>query len=142
MKTLLRASLVVSFHILFLLGLSFGQDIPQKQVEITWSVENVEEDIQHYQLYVSDSKDLSTFEPAGEKINFSPLADVDQKRLSTNYTFDAPKNAVTVKWFTVTAIDTSKNESSKAEPIKVTVDNMPPEPPKQLTITVVIRPKQ
>lgn len=109
---------------------------------MSWQVDNAEPDVQHYQLYVSNTGEEGSFGPAGDRLNFSPSASDNPPRLSTSYTFSAPVGQVTRRWFTVTAIDTSGNESQPATPVEVVVDQEPPGPPEGLRVVVVIQVQQ
>jgi hypothetical protein len=126
-----------------ILALSFAvatvnaQSVTEKQVAISWDA-GQEADIQYYQLYVSASGNDAEYGPAGEPIPFNPNAPDAPATLSADYTFQAPAGEVTTRWFKVTAIDTSGNESAPSEAVSVSVDNEPPSPPENLRVTILI----
>lgn len=114
-----------------------AQTATDKQVAISWDA-GTEPDIQSYQLYVSSTGDDADYGPAGDPIMYNPNEPDAPTTLSTNYTFVAPAGEVTTRWFKVTAIDTSGNESAPSEAVSVTVDNQPPGPPQNVRVEVII----
>lgn len=128
---------IVLLCTLLLFGTAMGQTASDKQVALSWDA-GTEPDIQYYQLYVSPTGDDADYGAAGNPIPFNPNDPEAPTTLSTDYTFSAPAGEVTTRWFKVTAIDTSGNESLPSEAVSVTVDNQPPEPPTNLRVEVLI----
>lgn len=114
-----------------------AQTITDKQVAISWDAGS-EPDIQTYQLYVSSTGADDSYGPAGNPIPFNPNDPNAPATLTTNYTFVAPVGEVTTRWFKVTAIDTSGNESDPSEAVQVSIDQQPPSSPTGIRIEVLI----
>lgn len=139
----IRLTIILLFFLLGALCLTANvasaQSITQKTINVSWSVENVEEDIAAYQLYAGDTNDAAALQPVGERILFNPLDNPNSlTRLSTDYVLEAPEGQVTYKYFAVTAIDTSGNESNLSSISGAVVDNEPPAPPSGFRVEVQI----
>ena len=104
----------------------FGQEV-SRVIDLSWQTEGAEPDVQYYQVYAGDSD--TTLVKFGEPIAFNPNDPSAPTNISFGYDLVVPANSVVVKWFSVTAIDTSGNESLLATPISVTIDNEPPAAP-------------
>jgi fibronectin type 3 domain-containing protein len=128
--------LMVCLILLFAGNLN-AQSVTDKQVSLSWDA-GTEPDIQYYQLYVSTSGDDAEYGPVGDPISFNPNDPTAPATLSASYTFQAPAGAVTTRWFKVTAIDTSGNESAPSEAVLVSVDNEPPSAPTGIRVAVII----
>jgi hypothetical protein len=74
----------------------------------------------------------------GDPIPFNPNDPASPASMTFNYDLTVPADSVVTKWFSVTAIDTSGNESGLATPVSVTIDNEAPSAPTGLTVTVRI----
>lgn len=137
MKKLAIAIILMMAFVIVAFGAQ-AQTATDKQVSISWDA-GPEPDIQYYQLYVSSTGDDAEYGPAGDPIPFNPNEPDAPATLSTSYTFVAPAGAETTRWFKVTAIDTSGNESAPSEAVSVTVDNLAPAPPTNLRVEVLIQ---
>jgi len=133
LSTILMVILALSFAV----TTANAQSVTDKQVSISWDAGS-EPDIQYYQIYVSSSGDDAEYGPAGEPIPFNPNEPSAPATIQAEYTFHAPAGEVTTRWFKVTAIDTSGNESDPSEAISVSVDNKPPSPPTGIRVEVLI----
>lgn len=123
--------LVVAF---FLCGTAQAQST--KTVDVFWQTEGAEPDVQYYQLYVGDSD--TTLQRFGDPILHNPLNPDAPSEIHIDYPLEVPAGETVVRWFSVTAIDTSGNESALATPVSATVDNEAPGAPRGLTVTVRI----
>jgi hypothetical protein len=130
-------ALVIGIALMVLPVALQAQTAADKQVAISWDA-GTEPDIQYYQLYVSSTGNDAEYGPAGDAIPFNPNDASAPTTLSTNYTFLAPEGETTTKWFKVTAIDTSGNESLPSEAASVTIDNQAPPAPTGLRIEILI----
>ena len=137
------------FGLLFLLGAILismayvkpvhAQSVPDRVIKLSWSVSNAEDDVKGYQVYISDSP-TEGWSPAGDFIDFNPMANTEGvTTLSSNYELVVPTGQVVTKYFTVTATDTSGNESAFASPVSVVIDKQPPAPPTGFTVVVEIK---
>jgi hypothetical protein len=114
----------------------FGQETTNKVIDLTWQTDNAEPDVQYYQIYSGDSD--TTLVKFGDPIAFNPNDPDAPTSLTFNYDLVVPADSVVVKWFSVSAIDTSGNESGLATPISVTIDNEAPAAPTGLTVSIRI----
>jgi hypothetical protein len=112
----------------------FGQEMTNKVVDLTWQTDNAEPDVQYYQIYSGDSD--TTLVKFGDPIPFNPNDPAAPTSMTFNYDLTVPADSVVTKWFSVTAIDTSGNESLLATPVSVTIDNEAPSAPTGLTISI------
>jgi hypothetical protein len=125
--------------IIFCLAVAFpaaAQDAINKVIDLRWQTEGAEPDVQSYQLYAGDSD--TTLVPFGDPIPFNPNAPDAAEQLTADYTIAVPAGQEVTKWFSVTATDTSGNESGLATPVSVLIDNQPPAAPQGLTVTIRI----
>ena len=104
-------------------------------VTVSWQTDNAEPDVQYYQVYMGDSD--TTLVPFGDRIFFNPN-DSPATTLTVSPDIEVPAGGEVTKWFSVTAIDTSGNESSLATPVSVTIDAKPPAAPTGLTVVINI----
>lgn len=111
-----------------------AQQATSKVIDIYWQTAGAEPDVQYYQLYTGPSDtELQAF---GAPIPFNPNAADAPEQVNVDYTLEVPAGEEVTQWFSVTAIDTSGNESALATPVSVTVDNMAPSAPQGLTVTI------
>jgi hypothetical protein len=113
-----------------------AQEAVEKAIDLRWQTEGAEPDVQFYQLYAGDSD--TTLVKFGDPIPFNPNAPDAAEQLTADYTITVPAGQEVTKWFSVTAIDTSGNESDLATPVSVVIDNQPPGIPQGLTVTIRI----
>lgn len=111
-----------------------AQDAIDKVIDVRWQTEGAEPDVASYQLYAGDSD--TTLVAFGEPIPYNPNEPDAAEQLTADYTMTVPAGEVVTKWFSVTAIDTSGNESDLATPVSVVVDNQPPAAPTGLSVTI------
>lgn len=128
---------VIALFVMSMASYAIAQTVTDKQVSISWDAGS-EADIQTYQLYVSSTGADDSYGPAGDPIPFNPNAPDAPATLTTNYTFVAPAGEVTTRWFKVTAIDTSGNESDPSDAVQVSVDQQPPSAPTGVRVEVLI----
>jgi hypothetical protein len=144
---MMKKILSVLFDAFFVMTLCMGTlaYAAEEAVDITWSLENVEPDVQYFRLYVNDTDDFSTATQLGEDMAYNPNGG--------NEVFQFPSMSLTIpddqdvtKYFWVTAVDTSGNEcgpgythqkciDNPPEMVAVQFDNLPPLPPTGLTVT-------
>ena len=127
-------SILIAAAIVLLFSFAVQAQEVTKVIDVRWQTDNAEDDVQSYQLYAGDT-DL-TLVRFGDPIPFSPLAADAPEQLTANYDMVVPAGQTVTKWFSVTAIDTSGNESLLATPVSVVVDNQPPAPPQGLMVTI------
>lgn len=132
MKKLLSVAAILMLLVFFLGVLP----VAANTITVSWDTTTAEDDVQYYQLYVGDTD--TTLVKFGDLIPFNPLQPDTPVEMSTNYEIVVPAGQVVTKWFSVTAIDTSGNESALATPVSVTVDAQPPSAPTGLSVTINI----
>jgi hypothetical protein len=100
---------------------------------VEWSTENAEEDVQYYQVIMSDIADPTQMAPYGEKIPFNANNPDRPATISQQVTVSVPADADTDVWVTAVAIDTSGNNSFYAKPwVGYKFPNQPPAIPQGL----------
>lgn len=134
MKKLILITMLVL--IVLFTNSAYAQETSNKVIDLTWQTSNAEPDVQYYQIYAGDSD--TTLVRFGELIHFNPNDPASPDSLMFDYEFIVPADSIVTKWFSVTAIDTSGNESNLAPPVSITVDSEPPSAPAGLTVTVRI----
>jgi hypothetical protein len=108
----------------------------ERAVDLRWQTEGAEPDVQYYQLYSGDSD--TTLEKFGDPIFFNPNDPAAPEQITHELTIAVPAGEVVTRWFSVSAIDTSGNESPLAVPVSVNIDNIPPTAPSGFTVTIKI----
>jgi hypothetical protein len=116
-----------------------------EQIDLTWSLETLDDDTQHFRLYINTTDDFATATQLGPDLMYNPLA--------PDEVFQFPEMQITVpdgedvsRYFWVTSVDTSGNEcgpgythqvcmDNPPEMVRVDFDNLPPIPPTGLTVT-------
>lgn len=138
MKTRTLPIIMICAIILALATITMAQTATSKVIDIYWQTTGAEPDVQYYQLYTGPSDtELQAF---GDPIPFNPNATDAPEQIQQQYDLEVPADAEVTQWFSVTAIDTSGNESALATPVSVTVDNQAPGAPTGLTVTVRVIP--
>jgi hypothetical protein len=122
---------------IFCLAIAFpvsAQEAVDKVIDVRWQTEGAEADVQFYQVYAGESD--TTLVKFGDPIPFNPNEAGAAEQLSLDYSMTVPAGETVTRWFSVTAIDTSGNESALATPVSVVIDNQPPAAPTGLTVTI------
>lgn len=133
--------IIAAIALLFFCATAGAQEATIKIVEVSWLTEGAEPDVQNYQLYVGDTDVVDDMDRFGDPIAFNPNDSDPPAQLGSDYEMTVPAGQVQTKYFSVTAIDTSGNESARASPVSITIDNDPPVAPQGLTVTIRIVPE-
>jgi hypothetical protein len=144
---MMKKVLSVLFDAFFLMALCMGTlaYAADEAVDLTWSLENLDADVQYFRLYVNDSANFATANQLGEDMMYNPN-DTATVFEFPSMTLAIPDGADVTKYFWVTAVDTSGNEcgpgythqrcvENPPKMVAVQFDNLPPLPPTGLTVT-------
>lgn len=136
MKKLFASLIIFLLFVPLFTNTAAAQTVTDKQVALRWNL-GQEPDIALYRVYLLNEA-TQTYEVI-DTVQVNPNDPATPQVLQSTYQLQVPAGENVTRWFTVSAVDTSGNESDFATPVSVTVDNEAPAPPTGLVIEVLIQ---
>lgn len=110
----------------------------EQTVTLSWSLDNLEEDLQGWRIYLAPAE-AGPWEQIGGDVLY--LRDNPAGPYQLAHVLNPPDGEETTYWFRATAFDTSYNESAPSDVLPVRFDFKPPAAPAGFKVEIKVIPK-